>query len=50
MWSDWRFDNFQGDIYEVAICFTGDTRRICTSAGLSPITSANAVPWTINFP
>jgi hypothetical protein len=49
MWSDFRLDHFQG-IYEVALCYTGDTRRICTSAGLSPITAANAVPWTINFP
>jgi len=50
MWSDFRLDNFQGNIYEVALCGAGDLRRICTSAGLSPITAANAVPWTINFP
>jgi hypothetical protein len=49
MWSDYRLDFFQGGGYSIAMCPAQDTRRICTSAGLTPITSADAVAWTINF-
>ena len=41
---------FQGSPYGYAPCAAGDTRNICTSAGLTAVTSANAVSWTINFP
>lgn len=54
MWSDFRMDNFVGawvNQFNMIICTeVGDPRAICTSAGLTPITQANAVPWTINFP
>ena len=50
MWSDYRLDFFQGGGYSIAACPAQDTRRICTSAGLTSIPPANAVAWTINFP
>ena len=50
MWSDYRFDLFQGSRYGTDSCTPLDTRRVCTSAGLTAITPANAVAWTINFP
>ena len=50
MWSDYRFDLFQGFRYGTEACAPLDTRRVCTSAGLTAITPANAVAWTINFP
>jgi len=50
MWSDYRFDLFQGYRYGMESCAPLDTRRVCTSAGLTAITPANAVAWTINFP
>jgi hypothetical protein len=50
MWSDYRFDVFSGYAYGLAPCGPGDTRRICTSAGLTAIPSSNAVAWSISFP
>jgi len=50
MWSDHRLDFFAGYQYQLSLCGPGDTRNICTSAGLSTIPSSNAVSWTINFP
>jgi hypothetical protein len=50
MWSDYRFDLFNGYVYGLAPCLEGDTRRICTSAGLTTIPASNAVAWSINFP
>ena len=41
---------FQGTPYGYAPCAPGDLRDICTSAHLTLVPSANAVPWTINFP
>jgi hypothetical protein len=50
MWSDYRFDVFSGYAYGLAPCGPSDTRRICTSAGLTTIPSSNAVAWSVNFP
>ena len=47
---DYAVHMFQGSPYGYAVCSDGDTRAICTSAGLTTIPAANAVPWTIHFP
>ena len=50
MWRDFDLPFFQGSIqYTMYLCTPQDTRRICSSAGVAPVTAADAVPWTINF-
>jgi hypothetical protein len=49
-WSDYRVDTFAGFNYAITPCGAGDTRRICTSAGLTTIPASNAVAWSVNFP
>jgi hypothetical protein len=49
MWSDHRYDFFNGDVYEIAICPPTDVRHICTSAGLTTMSVADGVPWMINY-
>ena len=50
MWRDFDLPFFQGSIqYTTYLCTPQDTRRICSSAGVAPVTAADAVPWTINF-
>ena len=51
MWSDYRLDLFSISApFNLYNCVAGDTRRICTSAGLTTIPASNAVAWSINFP
>ena len=47
---DYTAHFFQAGPYGYAPCSEGDLRAICTSVGLTPLTPANAVAWTINFP
>ena len=47
---DYTAHFFQAGPYGYAPCSEGDLRAICTSVGMTPLSSANAVAWTINFP